>query len=542
MDHATGARLRDAREQRGLTPDEVASAIGIPPEAVTDIEQGDALRHYGPGLAAAWTWAVGRHLGVAIDHELATWQPPPSDEPAIGHDPGHPPDPTAAAARSDEGTGAAEDGAPAEPSGAEGTDGAADDAGDAAFREPTIAPGWLADYDHDPLESFDPSSTDRGELPRSDDGVWLGERREAGPGSPDDRGEPGGGEALDQDGDERLDQAFASLDPSETGEGGGPAEPRPADPWAEPDAWAEPDDGAPAEPDDDLWGPDAGASPAGDDPFATTNLGLAAPTSPDAPTLPWESDEAASPDPTESLTVPDPTGPLAGSPAPGDTGELPADADTRVLAYTEGDEAAPLEAPSRARTVGAALAALVVLVGAGIGVGALAAQLLDAPDEDSAASDGQDVDLAGDADEDTEPDDGADVGDADDPEESDDESGGIGQSGGDSESEIDGDASAAAAPSETTVQVLDGAGDDGRYAEAQDVLEELGHPVIASGPAASEYDETTVFVTDGFADEAAALAESDDRFENQQPNDVGLSEDVELHVIVGGDWPDPDDD
>lgn len=530
MDHATGARLRDAREQRGLTPDEIASAIGIPPEAVTDIEQGDALRHYGPGLAAAWTWAVGRHLGVAIDHELATWQPPRSDEPAIGHDPGHQPDAAAAGAPSDDHPAAAEDRTEAEPAGAEAADDAPDDAGDAAFREPTIAPGWLADYDHDPLESFDPSSTERGELPRSDE----------------------------QEGDERLDQAFAALDPNETGEGGGPAAPRAAEPdaWAEPDdgAPAGPDEGAPAGPDDDLWGPDADATPGADDPFATTNLGAAAAAPPDSSTAPGESDEADSPDPTESLTAsphpteslagPDPAASRAPSPAPDDTGELPADADTRVLAYTEGDEAAPLEAPSRARTVGAALAALVVLVGAGIGVGALAAQLLDAPGEDSAASNGQDADLAGDADvdEDVEPDDGGADDDAADSEEFDDDSGEIDRSDGDSSAELDGDASAAAAPSETTVQILDGAGDDGRYAEAQEVLEELGHPVIASGPAASEYDETTVFVTDGFADEAAALAEADERFEHQQPNDVGLSEDVELHVIVGRDWPDPDDD
>lgn len=527
MDHATGARLRDAREQRGLTPDEVASAIGIPPEAVTDIEQGDALRHYGPGLAAAWTWAVGRHLGVAIDHELATWQPPSPNEPATGQNPGPAPaEPGGTADR------------PGEPSG-----GGASEADESAFREPQITPGWLADYDHDPLESFDPSSTERRETPDADD-AWIDEpgesdvRRHVAADDEDDSelsgerttGAHGGG------GGGGFDEAPASPDRPEAGANGGETVAHPVDPWPESDdLWTQPED--------DLWGPD--------DAFATIGLHPAEASSEAPGAAPSdEADAAGSPEPGGSLpneSHPEAPGSsatesLTAEPPSDDTGELPAaDADTRVLAYTEGDEAAPLTAPSRARTVGAVLAALVVLVGAGVGVGALAAQLLDAPEESSTRSDDDEVDLAGDSEQDTDAGDAADEDVAGSDGAADEDPDGSGDSGDDAEAEIDGDPAAAADPSGTTVQILDGSADDGRYTDAQETLEDLGYQLIASGPAASGYDETTVFVTDGFADEAAALAEADERFAHLQPNNVGLSEDVELHVIVGGDWPNPED-
>lgn len=539
MDHATGARLRDAREERGLSPDEVAGAIGIPPEAVTDIEQGDALRHYGPGLAAAWTWAVGRHLGIAIDHELATWQPPTPEEPAAGHDPGP--------VGSEPGEGDQPDDAAARP----GDDpSATSEANDAAFREPKITPGWLADYDHDPLESFDPSSTDYREPPGADDAG--GE-----PAAPLSAWQPGGGDsglASGPDagaGGDELEEAALWRDPPQAREGGGPTAPQPTEP--EPQG-----EDVGTQPDDDLWGPDPGTHggpvtdgrvtdpgiPEGDDDlFATMSVRSA-----EAP--PGESG-AATPEADEAGPT-DPDGPRPGSPSPPgvaseadepeDTGELPsAPSDTRVLAYTEGEEAPSLTTPSRARTVGAVLAALVVLVGAGVGVGALAAQLLDTPADSPASSDevgSADGDTADDAREsaDAPDDDAAGPGD-----EADEGPAGSGQSDEAASSEIEGDPSAAADAADTTVQILDGSDDDGRYADAQAVLDELGYQVITSGPAASEYDETTVFVTGGFADEAAALAEADERFTRLKPNDVGLSEDVELHVIVGGDWPDPDD-
>jgi transcriptional regulator with XRE-family HTH domain len=533
MDQATGARLRAAREERGAAPDDVAAAVGIPPEAVTDIEQGEALRHYGPGLAAAWTWAVGRHLGVAIDHELATWQPPEPGERAAGgrapvgeqeqpNQPAQAPESHAQAgsehtqAGSEHtqagghrqtgeepggGTGSALDApgsAPAyrpddqpdvmpptalgdgvddELSGAvptesEGADGAEPDGPAGGWREPTVEPGWLAGHDRDPGDAQDPF----GHEPSGwDTAAWDAGSDTAGR----EAAEPGGGDEPAPPAS--VLEADQERDPFAGERGRGAADPGDTQAWPPPE--------------EDLWGPEQ------------------------SPPVP-----------------PDDTQQPGGVPNADETGELPASETTQMLSYTEGDEAPPLEAPSRLRTTGVVLAAMVVLVGAGVGVGTLAAQLLDAPGEGAESVDGEPAageepatdaeteDVADPDGEDAEPDEPA-V--SDDGEEADDPL-------------ASGDAAAAADPAEVQVQVLDGAADNARYADALGLLEDLGYRVVASGPAASAYEKTTVFVTDGHADEAAGLAEADDRFAQQRPNDVGLNEEVELHVIVGDDWPDPE--
>jgi hypothetical protein len=91
-----------------------------------------------------------------------------------------------------------------------------------------------------------------------------------------------------------------------------------------------------------------------------------------------------------------------------------------------------------------------------------------------------------------------------------------------------------------TVQVLDGRWDDGAaYDEVIDLLAELGFEVVDSGRAGRRYAETTLFYTDGNAELAEELAAAEGRFGVVEENTRGLSETLDLHVVVGADWPDP---
>jgi len=514
MDHGTGARIQAAREQRGATPEEVAAAVGIPPEAVTDIEAGDAVRCYGPALAAAWTWAVGRHVGVAIDHELATWQPPrsaeepatasqPAEAPATASQPGEEPATASQPGEADEADQAQQNRQPSahnasNDSPGQGEPSIAPPEGSVASpsREPTIQPGWLADFDDDPLEDFDPAAADR--LP----GPFPGDRA-----APAASGSDLATEAPQEPEDDHPDLTATQANA---------AGPRP-----------EPDNAAPARPEaDDAGGawvltgdelsseaPDQGSAPAADV-GGTQDAGGAPPGETEAT--------------SQSLRR------RAGE----DTGELPSSSEaSRVLAYTEGEDVPRLGTRSRLRSGVILLAALVVLVGAGVAVGALAAQLLDNPVQplpDSDAEGQPEGDGAVDA---TSP-----AGDADDqpgdgpaPDETAGDANAANQPDGPAD-QLGGDAAAAAAPADTVVQLLNGSGDEEGYAEARATLQDLGYQVIDYGRAASTYEQTTVLVTDGFADEAAALVQRDARFGNLQPNDGRLSQDVELHVIVGKQW------
>jgi hypothetical protein len=93
------------------------------------------------------------------------------------------------------------------------------------------------------------------------------------------------------------------------------------------------------------------------------------------------------------------------------------------------------------------------------------------------------------------------------------------------------------APGDTRIQVLDGRRDDGAaYEAALARLEELGYRVVASGPAVRPYTDTTVFFTTGNELTADMLRDSDARFAVIESNTRGLSEAIELHIVIGDDW------
>lgn len=94
---------------------------------------------------------------------------------------------------------------------------------------------------------------------------------------------------------------------------------------------------------------------------------------------------------------------------------------------------------------------------------------------------------------------------------------------------------AAPAPEETRVQVLDGVNDPGRLAELVGALESLGYQVVATNPASTDYDVTTVLYSEGREPAARALQVRDPRVAALRPS-PGLSDQVDLHVVLGADW------
>ena len=89
------------------------------------------------------------------------------------------------------------------------------------------------------------------------------------------------------------------------------------------------------------------------------------------------------------------------------------------------------------------------------------------------------------------------------------------------------------------IQVLDGVGDVVRADDAEDVLVDLGYNVVLTDAAAVAYDVTTVIYTSGNKEAAEALTRRDPRFTTIAPN-TDLKAKVDLHVVVGADWPEPD--
>lgn len=92
-------------------------------------------------------------------------------------------------------------------------------------------------------------------------------------------------------------------------------------------------------------------------------------------------------------------------------------------------------------------------------------------------------------------------------------------------------------PAEVSVQVLDAVGDGGVTASAAaDELREAGFDVIVINRASRGYDVTTVFWTDGQGPGgravAAALGTTEARV---TPEEVRLSDSVDVHVVVGTD-------
>lgn len=100
----------------------------------------------------------------------------------------------------------------------------------------------------------------------------------------------------------------------------------------------------------------------------------------------------------------------------------------------------------------------------------------------------------------------------------------------------DGILAAAPHPSVTTVQVLDGVGDRRRAAAAAERLDELGYRVVARNPAGLDYAESVVQVTAGHESAGRALQVREPRVGALDDN-RNLSRDVDLHLIVGADWP-----
>lgn len=94
---------------------------------------------------------------------------------------------------------------------------------------------------------------------------------------------------------------------------------------------------------------------------------------------------------------------------------------------------------------------------------------------------------------------------------------------------------AARAPEETTVQVLDAGGGATAATDVAETLADLGYDVVATNSSRTDYDVTTVLYTEGNEPEADGLRARDERFTQTAVNER-LSEDVDLHVVVGPDW------
>lgn len=97
------------------------------------------------------------------------------------------------------------------------------------------------------------------------------------------------------------------------------------------------------------------------------------------------------------------------------------------------------------------------------------------------------------------------------------------------------------APEDTRVQLLDGVHGGGEAVEqAEAALDELGYDVVATGAMAESWDTSGVYYTNGWQAEAESLRERDGRFVEVAPH-PGFTADVDLHVIVGRDWPESSD-
>lgn len=101
--------------------------------------------------------------------------------------------------------------------------------------------------------------------------------------------------------------------------------------------------------------------------------------------------------------------------------------------------------------------------------------------------------------------------------------------------EADPELPAARPPEETAVQVLDGAGDPEALDEAVATLEEHGYVVATVNATSDRYEESAVFASDGWEEEAEALAGRDERFVVGGEN-PGFSDEIPLHVVVGEAW------
>lgn len=89
---------------------------------------------------------------------------------------------------------------------------------------------------------------------------------------------------------------------------------------------------------------------------------------------------------------------------------------------------------------------------------------------------------------------------------------------------------------ETTVQVLDGLGDPQRLEEVAETLRDLGYDVVAVNATRRAAQRTTVLYSEGAQEQAEALRAADPRFSAVDAN-ARYTPTVDLHVLVGPDWP-----
>jgi hypothetical protein len=95
-----------------------------------------------------------------------------------------------------------------------------------------------------------------------------------------------------------------------------------------------------------------------------------------------------------------------------------------------------------------------------------------------------------------------------------------------------------APPADVSVQVIDSGGGAQAIGEVVALLGEWGYDVVAVNLGLCCYETTTVFYSDGWEPDAAALQARDGRFAVLEENDR-LAETVALHVVVGEDWDAP---
>lgn len=92
------------------------------------------------------------------------------------------------------------------------------------------------------------------------------------------------------------------------------------------------------------------------------------------------------------------------------------------------------------------------------------------------------------------------------------------------------------APEEISIQVLDGIRDGSNTARSiADDLEAQGHELIAFGNSSRNYDQTTVFYSEGQQDAGRQVAATNDWEVVRPASEVGLSTSVDVHVVVGAD-------
>lgn len=89
-----------------------------------------------------------------------------------------------------------------------------------------------------------------------------------------------------------------------------------------------------------------------------------------------------------------------------------------------------------------------------------------------------------------------------------------------------------------SVQVIAGADTTAdQFADAVAAMQEMGYEVTESGVSPNAYPQTTIFATAGEEAQAQALNQADPRFTTVGENPGTLTAEIQIHVLVGEDWP-----